>query len=327
MKNTIGNSSGGDNDSEHHAKPTRSIYFRADLFTVLILTFAAPSGLTGCTPTFDGAVDASQASLILESNDLSGCIAFEDPDERSMAAQAAKHAKWVMTEVFNLESSPTVALKDVKWTGATCVSSQVLNWSFEAAQLQLDYQIASTLPHELGHLVLFELHNVSSSEQYGSDAPDWIDEAFAIAFEGYGPAKERFDNSVRLASAHLLPPLATFLDMPHPQARALLSSPLTEGPAALDIDPKTGMATAAFYAQSLLFHEYLVTSTGQMDILLKIAADVRSGSSSAQAVKAALAGKGQDSLEDVEASFIAWYENEPRMALPRYPASERTKNP
>lgn len=124
------------------------------------------------------------------------------------------------------------------------------------------------LGHEIAHDI-FARHVFPTSrmDQYGTDAPDWLDEAVAVAFEDEEQLVDRRCLAVRLAKNDRLIPIERFLTMRHPELR-------------LDHDRSTELTgaslfaaeTPAFYVMSLMVPEYLAAKTGSEDVLREIIA-------------------------------------------------------
>lgn len=171
------------------------------------------------------------------------------------------------------------ALTKSDWGDTTTLGVPVYPWTFANGVVDLSVQPPDhILAHEMGH-DLFRRHLVPSSQpnQYGTDAPDWLDEAVAIAFESADQKAERRCDTYRHLAAGTLISLDRFLDMDHPD--------LEPSPSAVDGNRKEDFAleisvspdTPAYYAMSFAFHEYLVDRLGSRSVLGEIARAFVSG--------------------------------------------------
>tara|TARA_R110002020_G_scaffold143500_4_gene315774 strand:+ start:2723 stop:3631 length:909 start_codon:yes stop_codon:yes gene_type:complete len=291
--------------------------FRLKAFLSSGLIFSAV-GLSGCSSSL-----IPDHDLVLEqrhdyNSEFATCVDFVDVEEGRLALYASRQAHWVTSSVFKVPDPPIIAIRDITLPESECEFNDVLIWSFKQADLPYLEQIRSLIPHEVGHLVLFNMQGSKRDDQYGSDAPDWIDEAFAMAYESEDTADQRLYDAVRLAAAGLLFRLPAFLEMEHPQLQGLLDSGPIEGPAVFEIDPETGMATAIFYAQSFLFQEYLVYLTNNSAILSEIASEIKKGALVSDAIVKTVSVTGERDLSMIEEGFEAWLASDPQLALPRY---------
>jgi hypothetical protein len=146
----------------------------------------------------------------------------------------------------------------------------------------------SALRHELGHL--FFINAIFPNRrrlQYGSDAPDWLDEAAAMLMETDTVRKARLDHFHEQVCNGRLVPLDRFLTREHPvfatpKVQGIIAKVRQKGPgqAATFTIPVTDLglsknAAADFYAQASALSQYLIRATGEQTILGKIATDIR----------------------------------------------------
>ena len=120
----------------------------------------------------------------------------------------------------------------------------------------------SVLPHEIGHDLLRRYVIPDSHPgQYGTDAPDWLDEAVAIAFEPAEDQTQRRCEASTLLQERALIPLGRFLTMTHPDLAKRRSAPAGLRATTLTLDSSTSRDTPAFYAMSMAFPEYVAART------------------------------------------------------------------
>jgi hypothetical protein len=165
---------------------------------------------------------------------------------------------------------------------------------------------AHVLRHEIGH-DLFIRHLVPSTnpDQYGGDAPDWLDEMAAIAFEGTEQVAIRRQQARLIASHRGLLPLRRFFSMVHPELAALRrSAPGAQPTSEPAPDP---LDTPLFYLTGRAFYDFLVFRTGNAAIVAGLAAAVRGGEALDRWLTARTGfGEGDDGFDALEAAFAAW---------------------
>jgi hypothetical protein len=160
---------------------------------------------------------------------------------------------------------------------------------------------AYLLRHEIGHhLFIRYLVPSTRSNQYGGDAPDWLDEMAAVAFEGEPLLSLRRQSVVHAAQHGKLFPLRRFLTMVHPEFAAR-SIPETGGRLAA-FSPASS-ETASFYAMAAAFYDFLVARTGDAAIVAALGAAARNG----ERLEAwLLARTGHADLDALDADYRAW---------------------
>lgn len=179
----------------------------------------------------------------------------------------------------------------------------------------------TAIRHEIAHLLFLSKIWPSSpgnSQQYGGDAPDWLDEAAAVVAESDDMTNNRRRHFRKLTQAGGVIPLDEYLVMTHPvfaggdfqtlidQAREQAAA----GGAAIVAASLPGEQlerARAFYAQTRVFADYLLARSGNERVLLDIARSMRGGmtfqhwlATSSQA--AGLPGN----LHALELDFTAW---------------------
>lgn len=138
------------------------------------------------------------------------------------------------------------------------------------------------LRHELGHAMYAATFWPGASSEvpvYGSPAPDWLDEGVAMLMEAPESQQQRgarFLATYR-ASPDSVPPLATFLAMPHPalalqQMMRRHGQTSRSGVTSMELSPgdRTAVALDIFYGQSLVFAAFLIEASGDVRILREI---------------------------------------------------------
>lgn len=194
-----------------------------------------------------------------------------------------------------------------KWADTTSEGLAVYPWKFVHGTNYVALQPPnSILPHEMAHDLLSR-HLVANTRtgQYGTDAPDWIDESVAVAFDlPEDKAQRRCEASALLRSAKLIP-LPRFLTMQHPDLVSIRGA----DPAARDFvsDGTMSKETPAFYAMSLAFPEYLSAKTLSASVLADAIHAFQSGLPSSHWVVSRLASAGGGhSIQEVERDFLDW---------------------
>lgn len=161
------------------------------------------------------------------------------------------------------------------------------------------------LRHEIGH-DLFIRYLVPSTRkgQYGGDAPDWLDEMAAVAFEG---AEQQAARRRAVALYHRegrLLPLHTFLTMTHPELTGELPD-ATSGEL-FRVRQMTSEDTPQFYSMAMAFYEFLVARTGTPSIVADLAAAVRRGEPLDRLLLARTGHGTEASVETLNGDFLAW---------------------
>lgn len=185
---------------------------------------------------------------------------------------------------------------------------------------------AGAIAHEIGHLLFnsyFDSAEGASTDgpmRYGSSAPDWLDEAAAVALENEVLTRSRYANARAAFEADgtvLAFPLQTYLTMEHPSLRAAqaIQGRRTEGAKAVMLSgdeakaflEASGGNPEVFYRQTRLFIDYLMETSDDPRILHKIARSYRDGGDLADWL--AQSGGGNSlpmTLDALETQFDAW---------------------
>lgn len=188
----------------------------------------------------------------------------------------------------------------------------------------------SAVAHELGHLWLIQAFwggraagSMKAAGHYGGPAPDWLDEAAAIAMEDdmlTAPRRTRFREMIGGSAPGGVAPLASFFAMAHPLAGVgeLARSRAVRGDGSsqvmvltgAEVQRQLGIAPEAgpnFYAQSRVVADFLLDSSGNPRILGEIARALAGGATIEQWL-AASGGTNrlEPTLAGLERQWQAW---------------------
>lgn len=234
-----------------------------------------------------------------------GSITVAQPQRDAAYAEgmAARDAARKILRLRNICLAITDArLAPAAWGTTTSTGWPVYPWSFEPAGPP-----SYVLRHEIGH-DLFTRFLVPNTRpgQYGSDAPDWLDEMAAVAFEGEAQQQLRRNEAARLAGAGRLPKLRAYLTMNHPEADA---RPATDTGA----QGATSANTPGFYAMTRVFYDFLVERTGSPAIVADLAKAFRRGEDLTSFILARLNRK-QDAaaIDRLDAALLTWLSHDRR---------------
>lgn len=132
------------------------------------------------------------------------------------------------------------------------------------------------LRHEIGHdLFIRFLVPSTRGNQYGGDAPDWLDEMAAVAFEDEDEGRRRRADVRLRAERGALIPLARFTAMPHPEWSAGTSASAPLAGAAV-IQPRSA-ETGSYYATVRALLDLLIDRLGDGRAITLLAAEARAG--------------------------------------------------
>jgi hypothetical protein len=188
----------------------------------------------------------------------------------------------------------------------------------------------SAILHELNHVFFTAtIFPNTKKPQYGSDAPDWLDEAVALAAESAAVKKTRREHFYTQVCANRLVPLGHFLTQPHP----LFQSPemkelLAKRREAADGNPAmvtmrldqlnvSRDAMMDFYSQANAVAEFFVESSKDPRVLGTISralirADGSTKKTDYQLIEE-IVGSGATSLES---RFAAWAHSAAAASVP-----------
>ncbi|MGA9582188.1 MAG: hypothetical protein WBR13_09490 [Allosphingosinicella sp.] len=168
---------------------------------------------------------------------------------------------------------------------------------------------AYLLRHEIGHdLFIRHLAPSTKADQYGGDAPDWLDEMAAVAFEGEALRSTRRRGAVRYAQEGKLIPLQRFLAMTHPEMEAG-SIPDPSDRLVRPFEPASD-DTPRFYVMASAFYDFLVARTKNPAIVAELAAAFRKGQPLERWILARTGNKG--GIQALNADFQAWVATDAR---------------
>ena len=185
---------------------------------------------------------------------------------------------------------------------------------------------AGSVAHEMGHLLFnsyfdgAERASTDGMVRYGSRAPDWLDEAAAVALENDALTRRRYASARTAFEADgkaLAIPLQTYLTMEHPSLRAAQAmrgrggegakATMLSGDEAQAFLEASGGDPEVFYRQSRLFIDYLVETSGDPRILYAIAQAYRDGGDLAGWLAKSGGVNGlPTTLEALDTEFEAW---------------------
>jgi hypothetical protein len=199
-----------------------------------------------------------------------------------------------------------------RWGDTMSRGLPVYPWRFANGAVPAGQPPDDILAHEIGH-DLFRRYVVPSTRpgQYGTDAPDWLDESVAIAFEDSEQKAERRCEAFRHLKSGTLIPIDQYLTMEHPD---LAATPVDAGKSRdFSSAPTVSALTPVFYAMSLAFFEYLVDRTGSISILGEIGRIAKKGEAPDRWIKTRIAGKhSEDSAAILNQDFVTWLSTDAR---------------
>jgi hypothetical protein len=169
------------------------------------------------------------------------------------------------------------------------------------------------LRHEIGHDLL-ERYIVANtrSGQYGTDAPDWLDESVAVAFEAGEEKAGRRCEASRLSKEGALLPVNRYLTMIHPDLAGTPRAAPTK-PQGFSMTTSVSQDTPAFYAMSIAFPEYLVAKTGMASVLGKLARGVnKEVPLERMAFAMAMGANRRFDPEELNRDFLSWLASDGR---------------
>lgn len=231
--------------------------------------------------------------------------------EEGQAAQAAARTVLALPDVrFGIADTGG---RNAQWVNLGADGKPVYTWVFSRkAGDQKPVPPSYVLRHEIGHdLFTRYLAPSSMGGQYGGDAPDWLDEMAAVAFEGAALTASRRREAVRYARDATLMPLGRFLTMTHPEYESR-PPPDPSGPA-VRIRLATSEDAPRFYAMCRAFHDFLVDRTHSPSIVAELAAAFRKGERLDRWILFRVGREGRTGdLGALNAEFLAWIGSDPR---------------
>lgn len=250
-------------------------------------------------------VDTDFGYVLVDPADVEAAIA-----EGRAAREAAKRVLLLPDVRFAIIEEGTGA---DRW-GSFTSGYVIYNWPFPNGTRRSAARPATrVLRHEIGHDLLAR-HSIpgSGKDQYGTNAPDWLDEMAAIAFEGSEEQSDRRRAARRRADAGLLP-LSKLFSMTHPEFRP--SSPIGDSQVVATSQP-TSDDTMRFYATIQAFYDFLLDRTGNKAIIAELAnAFVQGADLQTWIVERVEARPGHTSLAQLNGDFVQWFSRDPRYAV------------
>lgn len=249
-----------------------------------------------------------------------GAADIETAIDEGRAAQAAARNVLALPDVrFGITDRPAT---DGQWVGLAADGKPLYTWMFRRRPGdRRPVPSSNTLRHEIGHdLFIRYLAPSSTADQYGGDAPDWLDEMAAIAFEEATVTAGRRRHAARYAREAKLLPLGQFLTMTHPEwasrpppAPSGQSAPSGE---AFKISLALSEDSPRFYATGRAFFDFLVDRTKSAAIVAELAAAFRKGERLDRWILSRTGHSGPDArLGALNAEFLAWIESDERYGL------------
>lgn len=204
------------------------------------------------------------------------------------------------------------ALGSAQWGDVSDDGAPIYPWVFASganneAPRAPDY----VLRHEIGHdLFVRYLAPSTRAGQYGGDAPDWLDEMAAVAFEGAEQQTARRRSFVFYHRAGRLLPLRDFLTMTHPEMTGEL--PEAASGELYRVRRSISDDTGPFYAMARAFHDFLVDRTGDRSVVAVMAGAFRRGESLDRWILNQTGHGAEGSLDTLNEDFLTWIAGDPR---------------
>lgn len=170
------------------------------------------------------------------------------------------------------------------------------------------------LPHEIGHAVFIRFVVPRTvDDEYGGDAPDWLDEMAAMAFEDADGIRMRRSEARRHAAEGRLIPLRRLLSMTHPDWQPRKREGEEPSPAGTRQPKSTD--TPAFYATVRALFDLLIDRTKDERVIPMLVTRLRSGVPIATWLPAVIEGRNSPSdLARADAHLRAFVLDDPAFA-------------
>ncbi len=231
--------------------------------------------------------------------------------DEGQAAQAAARGVLALPDVrFGITDQGGT---NGQWVNLAADGKPVYTWVFRRRPGDRKPVPSSyALRHEIGHdLFIRYLAPSSRDDQYGGDAPDWLDEMAAVAFEGAELTASRRRDAARFARGATLLPLGRFLTMTHPEwASRPPPAPSSE---IVQIRLATSEDSPQFYAMSRAFYDFLVDRTKSTAIVAELAGAFRKGERLDRWILSRTGHGGRKGgMGALNAEFLAWIASDER---------------
>lgn len=203
--------------------------------------------------------------------------------------------------------------KNTQWVNLAADGRPVYTWVFsKKAGDPKPVSSSHVLRHEIGHdLFIRYLVPSSRGDQYGGDAPDWLDEMAAVAFESPAQTASRRGLAARYAREATLLPLGRFLTMTHPEFAS--RPPPDPSGQAVRIRFASSEDTPRFYVMCRAFYDFLVDRTKSPSIVAELAAAFRKGEPLDRWILSRTGQGGRTGdLGALNAEFLAWIASDRR---------------
>ena len=287
---------------------------------------------------------SSNGTYILVTSEISAVKAFKAL--RKASTRFEKHFVSVCNK--GLIYDQTFRIEKENWN-----SSWFQPWPFNRSVSQSDESFNrhqkrvedsdKNLPHEIAHQ-LYKSHiwkRTPQSRQYGTDAPDWLDEVSALLVEDLYVTKKRRLRLDGYAEQSLLIPMSNFFNMVHPVLSQPTIKAAMEAAAAniiqqqapedvkLDsegrrmivrfqivIDPAEN--PDIFYAQARGFIDYLIIKTNDPAVFLDISKNLKNGKSMSEWLyiyRPLSIAVLPSTIEELEEDFFSWIDSRPPMDI------------
>lgn len=292
------------------------------------MTVAHPLAATLFLIAFSECGAAAESSEAKKVDTDFGYVSVDVLDVQAAVAEG-RAAKEAAREVLLLPNVSFAIVEegstDVRW-GSSTDGLVTYTWTFpNGSQKQAPRPATYVLRHEIGHdLFVRYLVPNTKNRQYSSDAPDWLDEMAAIAFEGPEEQLSRRQAARMDADEAGLLPLPTLFSMIHPEfgaQRPVLTKNQTFG-----IGHPASNDTIRFYSTIQVLYDFLVERTGTRAIVAELAAAFIRGEPLEPWILKRVGYGRQGSLEGMNADLLRWLAQDTRYKVDK-PSQGRQTSP
>lgn len=230
------------------------------------------------------------------------------PEDVPAAVKEGQAAQLAAEKIFLLKNVTFAVVEegsgDVRW-GGTKDGLKTYTWTFPHGPRRFKPRPAITLlRHEIAHDLFDRLVPTTRTGQYGTDAPDWLDEMAAVSFEGMDLRSSR----KRDAKSNGLLTLTTLLRMTHPELGAKV---VREAGQDFAVGPASSDQTIAFYATVSSFYEFLSEKSGHEGVVAELADAFKRGEDLELWLLNRLGYDRRKSLDQMNADFLRWSAGQP----------------